>query len=189
MNVYDFDNTIYDGESVVDFYVYLLKKNLRLIGVMPKMMYFLAKYKMCRITEDELIKNAEKYAAKYFVNCVNLEKEIKDFWDKNQHKIKKFYIENKRPDDIILSAGVDFQLEEICKRLGIKNVIASHFDTKTGKISRLCFGENKLKIFRQNFPDTVIDEFYTDSMNDKSMFAISKRVFIVKGNRVKEMIK
>ena len=32
MNVYDFDNTIYDGESVIDFFLYYCKKDKSLIG-------------------------------------------------------------------------------------------------------------------------------------------------------------
>ena len=31
MNVYDFDNTIYDGESVFDFYHYSVRKQPKLI--------------------------------------------------------------------------------------------------------------------------------------------------------------
>ncbi len=186
MRVYDFDNTIYDGESFVDLYWFMLKKNPRLAGVLPKMIYLLVKYKLCCIAESELIDNAEKYAKKYFFDDTSLEKEVIRFWDRNQDKIKNFYLSQKSEDDVILSAGFDFQLTEICRRLGIKNVISSVFNTKTGKIERLCFGKNKLKYFMESFPEAVIDEFYTDSMNDKAMFEISKRVFIVKGNEVKE---
>ncbi len=186
MRVYDFDNTIYDGESFVDFYGFLLRKNPRLIAVLPKMIYLLVKYKLCRIGKSELIENAERYAKKYFADICDLEKEVSGFWDKNQHKIKDFYYAQRSDDDVILSAGFDFQLKEICRRLEIKNVISSVFNTETGKIERLCFGDNKPEIFREHFPDGVIDEFYTDSMNDRAMFDISKRVFIVKGNKIEE---
>ena len=45
MNVYDFDNTIYDGESSVDFFFYFLKKDLSLSKHVPELLLALAKYK------------------------------------------------------------------------------------------------------------------------------------------------
>ena len=31
MNVFDFDNTIYDGESIIDFFFYYCKKDKKLL--------------------------------------------------------------------------------------------------------------------------------------------------------------
>ena len=186
MNVYDFDNTIYDGESVIDFYFYALKKQPGLISVLPKLIEMLIKYKLCIISSNELLQVAEKYAAK-ILGKTDFESLVSGFWDKNLGRIKSFYLKQKRDDDLILSASWSFLIEEACHRLGIRRVIGSHIDIKTGKIHRLCFREKKVQIFRDAFPDDVIDEFYTDSMNDAPMFPLAKRVFLVKGNRVKEI--
>ena len=188
MNVYDFDNTIYDGESVVDFYLFLLKKNPRLIKMLPKVLEMLIRYKACRISEEELYTTAQHYAAKLFHYAQDnglLEK----FWEKNQKKIKSFYLENQKEDDVILSASCDFLIDYICKRLGIKTVIASKIDIYTGEITQICYRKNKVELFKKYFPNTEIDEFYTDSMNDKPMFELSKKVYLVKGNKVKELIR
>ncbi|MBO5060742.1 MAG: HAD-IB family phosphatase [Clostridia bacterium] len=187
MNVYDFDNTIYDGESVVDFYFFILKKNPRLISIMPKMLQMLIRYKACRISTAELLETAERYAEKILPG-LNLDGAVRQFWDKNQKKIKKFYLKNQKEDDVILSASCSFLIEEMCKRLGIRHVIASEVDIKSGKVIRLCFRGNKAEIFRSHFPDAQIDGFYTDSMNDKPMFDLAKNVYIVKGDNVKELI-
>ena len=64
MNVYDFDNTIYDGESIVDFYFFLLFRNPSLIYILPKLVLMLVKYKACKISYDELLQQAEKYIKK-----------------------------------------------------------------------------------------------------------------------------
>ncbi len=185
MNVYDFDNTIYDGESVVDFYIFLIKYNPRLLMLFPKMVYMLIRYKLCKITEDELLFEAEKYIKKIF-NENDIKGLMPKFWDKNAKKIKKFYLESKREDDIILSASADFLISEVCNRLGVKNVVASKIDVESGKVLRLCYRSNKIKIFKELFPETTVDKFYTDSMNDASMFEIAKQVFIVKGNKIEE---
>lgn len=186
MNVYDFDNTIYDGESIVDFYFFLLFRNPSLIYILPKLVLMLVKYKACKISYDELLQQAEKYIkklAKYFSKAL-----VKEFWDKNSHKIKKFYIENQREDDVILSASCGFLIREICSRFGIKNVVASEVDLTLGKIQRVCYRDKKPEIFKEEFTDAEIDEFYTDSLNDEPMFALAKRVFLVKGNNVKELM-
>lgn len=188
MNVYDFDNTIYDGESVVDFYFFVLKKCPKLISVMPKMLIMLARYKACKISEDELFASASIYAKK-LLNMVDFENLIPEFWDKNLKKIKGFYLHQKKDDDIIISASWKLLIDEACRRLNIKQVIASEIDIETGKVLQLCFHERKVKLFCENLKNAEIDEFYTDSLNDKPMFGLSKRVFIVKGNRVKELVK
>lgn len=186
MNVYDFDNTIYDGESVIDFYLFALKKKPRLVTVLPKLCQMLLRYKACKVSAEELLLVAEKYAAKV-LGMADFESLVSAFWDKNQKKIKKFYLDRKREDDVILSASWSFLIEEVCRRLGIKWVIASEIDVKTGKITRLCFREKKVQIFKDEFPDVIIDKFYTDSMNDAPMFALAKRAFLVKGEMVKEI--
>lgn len=38
MKVYDFDNTIYSGESTVDYYFFLLKKNPKLFCLLPTLL-------------------------------------------------------------------------------------------------------------------------------------------------------
>ncbi len=186
MNVYDFDNTIYDGESIVDFYRFLLKKSPSLISMMPKMLWMLVKYKACRISRGELLRESEKNARRMFVKFPDADALVREFWDKNQHKIKKFYLGMQKSDDVVISANASFLLDEIAQRLGIGTVISSQIDLKTGKISSLCFRENKPQIFREYFPNAVINRFYTDSMNDKPMFALAERVFIVKGEKIKE---
>ena len=188
MNVYDFDNTIYDGESVVDFYLFCVKKHPGLITIFPKVIYMLLRYKALKITEQELIFEAEKYINALFEK-IDFEALVPEFWDKHQNKIKRFYLDNKREDDVVISASADFLVGEMCKRLGIKTVIASSFDRNTKKVTRLCFRGRKVEIFKEFFPDGRIDNFYTDSLNDAPMFELSDRVFMVKGNKVKEIKK
>lgn len=188
MNVYDFDNTIYDGESVVDFYLFLLKKNPGLISFLPKMMWMLLRYKACRISEEELFSEAQRYAIK-LLTYVKDKNVIVEFWDKNQKKIKDFYLKQRREDDVVLSASCNVLIDEMCKRLGIKTVISSEVDIKSGEILQVCFRGKKPEIFRRYFPDILIDNFYTDSLNDSPMFELARHIYLVKGNKVKEMIR
>lgn len=187
MNVYDFDNTIYDGESAVDFFLFCLRRYPRLIKLLPLITVKLMKYKLCMITSEELTEYVEKYAGELLLSFGNPDALIREFWDKNMKKIKDFYINQKQPDDIILSASFSILLSEPAKRLGIKNMITSEIDRETGKITRLCFRENKARLLKEAVPDGAEITFYTDSMNDKAMIDFADVAFFVKGNRVKRI--
>ena len=76
---------------------------------------------------------------------------IVDFWNKNEHKIKSFYLKQKRNDDIIISASCGFILGEIFRRLGITRYMCSEIDLKSGEILSLCYHSNKPEIFKKNY--------------------------------------
>ena len=187
MNVYDFDNTIYDGESAVDFFLFCLRRYPHLIKLFPLIMIKLMKYKLCLITTEELTYYIEKYFGELFFSIENHEALICEFWDKNMKKIKAFYINQKRPDDIILSASFSILLSYPAERLGIKNLITSEIDRETGKITRLCYRDNKVRLLKEVISPGTEIVFYTDSMNDKAMMGFAEKAFFVKGNRVKRI--
>ena len=39
INVYDFDKTIYNGDSTIDFYLFCLKKKFSIILLLPLQIY------------------------------------------------------------------------------------------------------------------------------------------------------
>ena len=186
MNVYDFDNTIYRGESTFDFFVYCARKNPALLRFLPKVMTVVARYKLCRISKEELIELVAEYQAEFLKIAGDITELAVGFWDKNMHKIKDFYKTAHRSDDVILSASFSFLLDEVASRIGVTNLICSTMDMKTGKVRELCFGDNKPKLFEKYFPNGIIDNFYTDSLNDMPMIKLAKSSFIVKGNRIKK---
>ena len=184
MNVYDFDNTIYDGESVFDFFFFCLKKKPRMVRYIPLMINSLIRYKLCRINIEQLTEKAETYMRIFFESFEDTDKLIKEFWDKNMHKIKPFYLENRRDDDIIISASWEDIISEICGRIGVKNYIASRIDKENFKIIFLCYRENKVKIFRNIYKNQDIENFYTDSKNDSPMINAAQNSYIIKRGEV-----
>ncbi len=184
MNVYDFDNTIYGGESVFDFYIYCVRRYPGLIKYVFIILFSWVKYKLLLLSRERLMFLAEKYASEFFRRVNNLEELVSGFWDKNQKKIRKFYLKNRRDDDVIISASVSFLLEDICSRLGIRHCICSRVDTATGRVEALCFRQNKPGFFKDRFPNGKIENFYSDSMNDAPMMRIADRAYLVKGERL-----
>lgn len=187
MNVYDFDNTIYDGESAVDFFLFCMRRYPSMIRLLPLIGIKLIKYKRCRITVEELEFFVSKYAKKLLDKIGDIESLVSEFWDKNMKKVKEFYKKQRREDDLILSATAGFLLEEFSKRMNKINYISSEIDTKTGEIRRVCFRSKKADILKELCPDIEIEKFYTDSMNDEPIINMAKHAFIVKGNKIRQV--
>lgn len=187
MNVYDFDNTIYRGESCFDLFFYYMKKHPRLVKYLPKTTVGFIRYKLRLVSLDELISNYGVFAEQLFSDVQDVEAEVTEFWDKHMHKIKPFYLAQQLEDDLIITASPEIVLAELFRRINIKNFIGTTIDEKTRKLAFICFRENKIKAFKNRYPDVMIENFYTDSLNDKPLMNISKNVFLVKGNKIKQI--
>ncbi len=191
MNVFDFDNTIYDGESSVDFFFYFLKKDPSLSKHVPELLLALAKYKSGKLSIEEALNKYGKKLSAYFKENLSgkntLSFEAENFWRTHIKNINPFYDEVKSPDDIIISCSPEFLLQRPVEILGVKNCICSKIDEKSGEITCLCFRENKAKAFLKEYPDGVIDNFYTDSFNDKPLMDLSRSVFLVKHGKTEKI--
>lgn len=187
MNVYDFDDTIYDGESCFDFFKFYLKKKPGLIRFMPGLLYAFARYKKGKVTIEEAMGKYAPRVEKFFSGMENRQADACEFWDGKMDKIKPFYKAQQQPDDLIITASPDFTIEEICKRLGIGHYISSVID-ENGKIQLFCMRDNKIKAFFKQYPDAVIENFYTDSpKNDKPLIDIAQKAFVVKGDIITQV--
>lgn len=183
VNVYDFDNTIYKGESTFDYYLFCVKHHPRLVRFIFIVLLSLVKYKMCLISEKGLMELCTTYVHDFLAECPDALELAEKFWDMRQDRIKDFYFDIKNEEDVILSASFGFMLRPVAKRLGIKNLVCSEVNLDTGEIQRLCFRKNKKKLFC-DLIGTSIDDFYTDSLNDVEMLRFAKNGYIVKGNRI-----
>jgi len=184
MNVYDFDNTLYDGESGVQFFLFYLKKTPGLLRYAPQALRGIINYKRGLVTLDQVIEHYAGLMQPFFESIKDIKGDMRAFWDMHEHRLRPFYKRLQRPDDLIISAGPEQSLREICGRLGVKHFIGSVINEETRSFDFVCFRENKVKAFRERYPGREIDDFYTDSMNDKPLMDIAKRVFLVKKREI-----
>lgn len=188
MNVYDFDNTIYDGESALDLFFFYVRRDPYLIRYIPKVFRALAKYKAGRLTVEQAITEYASFVEDYFRGIEDFHADSVAFWDGHMKNIKPFYAKQQREDDIIVTASPENHMAEICKRLGVKHCVGSLIDEETGKITRLCMRSRKIPAFLEAFPDAHIDNFYTDSpKNDAPLIDMAEHAFVVKGNKIKQI--
>lgn len=187
MNVYDFDNTIYRGESGVSIFFFFLRKDPALIKKIPWGLELIIKYKTGRMTMDQVLDKYSGFLVSYGQSISKFDEKMEEFWDIHGKKIKPYYLKQRRDDDLIITACPDIIINEICKRLNITNYIATETEKGTMRLISFCYRENKAKAFKAKHPDEVIDNFYTDSYNDSAMFDLARNVYLVKGNRVKKI--
>lgn len=187
MNVYDFDNTIYNGETLVDFILYYVRTDPRIWRYVPKLLVIAFKDAFHLFTVAQALEAYASFLEGYYVKVEHIEEDVVKFWDSHMHKIKPWYAKVQREDDIIVSGTTDFLLDEVMRRLGVKHYVGSSIDKNTGKFIRLCFLDNKVKIFRELYPNAHIDNFYTDSMNDKPMMDLADHVFFVRGDKIEQI--
>lgn len=179
--LYDFDGTIYDGDSETDFLFFCLKKNKKVIKLLPKIVISFIKYKSKYLTITELKEIITSFV-KYFDNTEEL---VKEFWKSHRKNLKEFYLRKDHSNDIIISASPFFLLEGICKELKVKDLIASDVDIKTGKFNKENNSkEVKVKNFREKYPKAIIEEMYSDSMNDKPLLDLANKSYMVKKNKI-----
>lgn len=182
MNVYDFDGTIYAGDSTLDFWFFCLKKDPCLFICLPSQVLGAVRYKLGMINKTSF---KEEFFC-FFKKLDDINEYVRLFWDINEKKIETWYKNNQKDDDVVISASPAFLLEEICCRIGIRNLIASKVDRKTGRfIGSNCYGEEKVRRFTECMLVENIDEFYTDSYSDVPLGALAKKAYLVKKGRVK----
>ena len=181
MNVYDFDNTIYNGDSTAHFYLFSLKRHKKIVLLFPSLILSTIKFYIFKIGT----KTDFKEKMYRFLKYCDIKKDVNDFWNKNQNKIKKFYINQKNDDDVIISASPKFLLEPMCKKLGIKYLIASEVSTENYKYSGInCHGKEKVRRFYEVFPNSQIHNFYSDSYSDTPLANLADKAFMVKKNNI-----
>ena len=81
MTVYDFDNTIYDGESPYDFYLFSLKYNPKVVRFVPPLAYYGMRYSKEKCTLEELEHAMAKYLKAYLNSFDDIDGMVSAFWD------------------------------------------------------------------------------------------------------------
>mgnify|MGYP002869099413 CR=1 FL=1 len=177
MNVYDFDKTIYPADSTARFYLWCLRH-----------------YPACRRTLPTT-------ALAFFCMGVRLRpktrcKELfyrflrhvpadapERFWSEHLPEIRPWYLSQRQPDDLVISASPEFLLRPVAEAVGFA-LIASRVDPSTGLYDgENCHGAEKVRRLREQCgADAAIDGFWSDSRSDAPMAALAAHAHIVQGD-------
>ena len=189
MNAYDFDNTIYDGESIYDFFIFCIKKDKALLKYLPIVLLRMIEYKLNLLKIEKIYETCELIIDS-FLKKINIDEDklIKEFWKINYKKIKPKFLNMLKEDDLIITGCPNFLINYIKKDLKVKNIICTDFDLKNKKVNFICFGKNKVIAYKEKY-NKKINKFYTDSLSDIPFMELSKKVYLVNKNNIKKIDK
>lgn len=178
MNVFDFDETIYSGDSTRDFVLWCFRHYPKTLLYLPLIGYASVRYYTFHIgTKTEFKEKMYR-----FLTAIRGAEDVERFWEEKLSGIKAFYQQIHRDDDVIISASPEFLLKPLEDKLRI-TVIASRVDIHTGKYDGLnCYHDEKVKRFQERFPDGKIECFYSDSYSDEPLALLAEKAYIVDGD-------
>ncbi|HAT89242.1 MAG TPA: phosphoserine phosphatase [Roseburia sp.] len=185
MNVYDFDKTIYKKDCSIQFYLFAIKKNPQIIfKCLFKQILAIIEYKRDKIDKKEM-----KKIYFCFLKYINTKEMLEEFIEKEIKNINGWYLEQKKKDDVIISASPEFLVKAFMGKLGITSVIASKVDIETGEFyGENCYGEEKVVRFQKMYGMTRVEKFYTDSVSDLPMAKRAEKAYLVRNGKVGDFL-
>ena len=175
MNVYDFDGTIFYSDCSIGFAFWCLKRHPKLwFTYFPSVIKSFFQYKKGKIPNYLM----QRKMFSYLTMLDDFDVQIEKYWDKYEKRISEWYLAQKRPDDLIISASPSCIIGPIARRLGV-NYIATEYDLEYGDfVNNLMYAKEKAKyIIDHGFP--VIDNFYSDSLADTPIALCAEKAHLV----------
>ena len=186
MNIYDFDNTIYNGDTNKDILLYSFKKHpLKVIKALNKTKKLERDYKRGLIT-FERVKEA---MLSFLFEIDDLNGYIEKFVSSHMKNIKPWYLSRKNDYDIVISASYELWIVPFCRKLGIKYVLATKTDKDGHIIGKNCKGEEKVRRLANTIPNAQIVTSYSDSESDLPILNLAKTAYVVEGNKLIPYVK
>jgi phosphatidylglycerophosphatase C len=173
-DLYDFDKTVFLGESGSEFYLFCLKKNPKIIKYLPVQIWYAFRYFVLKNVPMSVMKE-KIYSC---LNGIDGEKMVKLFWEKNESRMCPWF--KPREHDVatvVCSASPLFQIKPICDKLGVNLIIATRIDIHTGKIDgENCKREEKVRRIKSEAFSYTIRDVYTDNLeSDAPMLSLATR--------------
>ena len=176
MDVYDFDGTLYRGDSTADFLKWCMRRYPRIAFTLPRIGAAALACFGLRVIDKTSFKGV---LYRFLTRVPDVEAEVERFWAVRESRIAGPCA--PQPGDCVITGSPEFLLRDVCARRGLF-LIASQADPHTGlTLGPNCSNEEKVRRFREQYPNAAIERFYSDSHNDDPMAALAREAFFVKG--------
>lgn len=182
VNIYDFDDTIYKGDGMIDFYLFCVMRMPTLIRYMPFQLWHILRFAL-KIEDRTTVK---RNFFVYLKSVPDVPRSVDLFWDRHYDKgIKQWYTNIDHSRDVIITASPYFLVYPAFKKLNAHTLIATDMNERTGEIKgKNCYGQEKLVRFKKEFPDATVEEAYGDRASDTYVMALAKKQYLVRGDVV-----
>jgi len=190
--VYDFDKTLYDGDSSIDFWIFLHLRRPWLILFTPvylaAALFYLFGWTSFHKLKETLFIGINLMSKK------SLSRVVDRFW-RHAHRrvfpwVKDRLAEQKtnRHTLVCISASPEFLLDKTVNQLGFELLIATRFVHKKRRISHFidgenCKGEEKIRRLEKSpYSQKAgyrLCEAYSDSLSDLPLLISAEKSFII----------
>lgn len=188
IDVYDFDGTIYDGDSTFDFVRFCMRRHPAMLLGLPRIAGAGVKLAMKKIGLTEFKSALFSVMTAY----MDLNTESGLFWldGRTKKKLGKWF--SKTPRDlpiVIASASPEFELRHAAKILGVKTLIGTRADVNTGELyGKNCKGAVKIERIREEIGEFTVRAMYTDDVKaDAPLLAMAEEKYLVTHGKVKRI--
>ena len=179
-NVYDFDQTVYSGDSTLHFYRYCARRHPGILLDLPVVGVWFAGMALGVVDKTRV----KQRLYRFLTRVPDVDALIASFWDAHRCNLKRWYLDQKRVDDVIISASPEFLLRPVCEWLGV-TLLASRVDVRTGRYTGLnCHGKEKVARLYAAIPGMEIARFYSDSLSDAPLAQLAQQAYLVKGEEL-----
>lgn len=176
MNVYDFDKTIYPADSTAQFYLWCLRR----YPACRRTLGWTAWAFFCMGTRLKTKTRSKEIFYRFLRHVPPEAPEL--FWREHIGAVRPWYLAQRRPDDLVISASPEFLLAPAARALGFA-LLASRVDQSTGRYDgENCHGPEKVRRFRENYGEASVEGFWSDSRSDAPMAALAEHAHLVKGD-------
>jgi phosphoserine phosphatase len=184
IDVYDFDGTLFRGDSTFAFWAYCLRKKPSLLRRVPRQVWGLFGVAAGRW---DLTRGKSEFLC-YFQD-IDVADMAKRFWAEpaTQKRLAGWF--QPRQDElpaVIASASPEATLTPVAAELGAQYLIGTRADPRTGALLGLnCKGQEKVARLRALLPDCRIRAMYTDDVKaDAPLLALAQQKYLVRRGKV-----
>ena len=174
MDIYDFDGTLYRGDSTADFFKWCLRRYPRIARTLPRTGVAAAACLGLHVIDKTRFKGA---LYRFLPLIPDIDAEVERFWRMHEHNITGPC--QPKAGDLVISASPEFLLRDVCARRGLE-LMASQVDPHTGRtLGPNCSGAEKIARLNERYPGAAVERFYSDSHNDDPLAKYAQEAFMV----------
>lgn len=184
IDVYDFDHTLYDGDTIVDLWLFAVGRHPSLLRFLPRQLWSLLMGGLGIWSGGR----AKGIFQCYFAG-MRLEEEVEAFWASEKTRCKLCAFLHDRPNDlprVVASASARLVLLPVAELLTVDAIIGTEIDPATGVLTgENCKGEAKVTAIGKHFPGFRVRAMYTDDVKaDGPLLRLAEEQYLVRKGRL-----
>jgi HAD superfamily hydrolase (TIGR01490 family) len=196
-SIYDFDHTVYDGDCLIDFWLYLLPRRPLALFLIP-LQFFMGILFLLRIIRLSRFKSFFLLFV-HRIKADRMEKYLRDFWARRRKGIFP-WVRDRLADEhrnglylICNSASPRFILEPMVAELGFDLLICTEFEVIDGRLTNRmigtnCRGEEKVRRIEKWTAEQDIElrtvNAYSDHLSDIPLFELAENSFLINRGKI-----